>query len=229
MSYSKQDLFQKINSSVEKISLFYSRDFINYRGKTSDTCECFTEVVAEYLLRNIHLFDEIKMITRKYIYKTKSHDGKTALATSNREEERIALKMFGKKFNYIGQVIDYQIPLKSSTSDKGIGKIDLLSKNDNTLYLLELKKPDSTETMLRCVLEGYTYLKTVDQCKLLIDFDLPEDTIIKTAPLVFYGSAQYDEYIQCLPNLLKLMDILDCKPFFLCEYYDSYDVKIIHP
>ena len=73
----------------------------------------------------------------------------------------------------VGRVIDYQTPLKNRRSDKA-GKIDLLSYDGISVRILELKEPDSDETMLRCVLEGYTYMKTVDGKRLINDFELPE-------------------------------------------------------
>jgi len=115
-------------------------------------------------------------------------DGKIKDENSNREEEKIAMKLFhssqnqGKVFDIIGKIIDYQTPLKNVQTDDA-GKIDLLAYNEKenpkTLRILELKKPDSEETMLRCVLEAYTYLKVVDKDKLLKDFGLPKNTKIK--------------------------------------------------
>lgn len=138
------------------------------------------------------------MISRKSSYKVKTHDGTIKNEKSNREEEMIAMKLFdfsqnqGKVFDIIGKIIDYQTPLKNVRGDKAV-KIDLLAYNENenenkiekTLRILELKRPDSEETMLRCVLEAYTYLKVVDKAKLLKDFGLPEDTEIKACP--FYS------------------------------------------
>ena len=114
----------------------------------------------------------------------------------------------GKVFDIIGKIIDYQTPLKDIQTDKA-GKIDLLAYNENeeekTLRILELKKPDSEETMLRCVLEAYTYLKVVDKDKLLKDFGLPENTKIKACPFVFYGKEQYKEMQEDRKNLKDLI------------------------
>jgi len=69
---------------------FYKRKVVNYRGTTSDSKEYYTEVVAEWILKNIYLFDYIKPITREKSYKVDSHDGKNKDNDSNREEEKIA-------------------------------------------------------------------------------------------------------------------------------------------
>ena len=95
------------------------------------------------------------------------------------------------------------------------GKIDLISYDGNILRILELKKPDSKETMLRCVIEGYTYLKTVDTKKLLQDFNLPMETDVAANPFVFAGSNAYTEMLEDRPKLKELINVLNCKPLFI--------------
>ena len=196
-TYSKDEIIKKLEVAKSEMWKFYSQDFVNYRGKTSDKeRDYYTEIIAKWLLDNIELFNDIKMISRESSYKVDSHDGKIKNEKSEREEEIIAMKLFdfsqnqGKVFDIIGKIIDYQTPLKNVQTDKA-GKIDLLAYNEKenpkTLRILELKKIDSKETMLRCVLEAYTYLKIVDKAKLLKDFGLPENIKIKACPFVFYG------------------------------------------
>ena len=131
----------------------------------------------------------------------------------------------GKVFDIIGKIIDYQTPLKDIQTDKA-GKIDLLAYNENekTLRILELKKPDSKETMLRCVLEAYTYLKIVDKVKLLKDFELPENTTIKACPFVFYNGEQYKEMQQDREHLKKLIEKLGIEVIYLKEKNEEYSI-----
>ena len=228
--YSKKEILEEI----QDMGNFYKRKVVNYRGTTSDSKEYYTEVVAEWILKNIYLFDYIKPITREKSYKADSHDGKIKNEDSGREEEMIAMKLFdssqnqGKVFDIIGKIIDYQTPLKDIQTDKA-GKIDLLAYNEEEkiLRILELKKPDSEETMLRCVLEAYTYLKVVDKAKLLKDFGLPKDTEIKACPFVFYGKEQYRE-MQAIKddreNLGKLIEKLGIEVIYLKEENGEYSV-----
>ena len=210
---------------------FYSEKFLNYISETSDKEGEYTEIITDWLLDNIELFDNIKPITREKNYKVKTHDGIIKNEKSNREEEMIAMKLFdfsqnkGKVFYIIGKIIDYQTPLKNVRGDKA-GKIDLLAYNEEekTLRILELKKPDSEETILRCVLEAYTYLKVVDKAKLLKDFELPEDTILKTCPFVFVDGAQYKEIQEDRKYLKELMKKLDVEPIYLKEKNGEYEV-----
>ena len=78
--------------------------------------------------------------------------------------------------------------------------------------------------MLRCVLEGYTYLRTVDKMKLLLDFELPEDTIVKASPFVFREKEQWREWMEKRPKLLKLMEELDSKAYFIEDMERKYIV-----
>ncbi|WP_324270038.1 hypothetical protein VKN79_07855 [Fusobacterium polymorphum] len=231
-TYSKDEIIKKLEVAKSEMWKFYSQDFVNYRGKTSDKESYYTEVIAKWLIDNIELFNDIKMISRENSYKVDSHDGKIKNEKSGREEEKIAMKLFdfsqnkGKVFDIIGKIIDYQTPLKNVQTDD-VGKIDLLAYNENekTLRILELKKPDSKETMLRCVLEAYTYLKIVDKIKLLEDFELPEDTVIKACPFVFYGKEQYREMQQDREHLKDLIEKLGIEVIYLEEKNGEYSIK----
>ena len=231
--YSKEEIIKKLEESKSEMGQFYSENFLNYISETSDKEGDYTEIIAEWLLNNIKLFDEIKPITREKNYKVKTHDGKIKNEKSNREEEIIAMKLFelsqnqGKVFDIIGKIIDYQTPLKNIRADKA-GKIDLLAYNEEEkiLRILELKRPDSKETMLRCVLEAYTYLKVVDKDKLLKDFGLPEDTEIKACAFVFYGKEQYKEMQEDRKNLKELIEKLEIEVIYLEEKDGEYSVVI---
>ena len=233
-TYSKDEIIKKLEVAKSEMWKFYSQDFVNYRGKTSDKeRDYYTEIIAKWLLDNIELFNDIKMISRENSYKVDSHDGKIKNEKSEREEEIIAMKLFdssqnqGKVFDIIGKIIDYQTPLKNIRADKA-GKIDLLAYNEKenpkTLRILELKKLDSKETMLRCVLEAYTYLKIVDKAKLLKDFSLPEDTKIKACPFVFYGKEQYKEMQEDRKNLKDLIKELGIEVIYLEEKDGGYSI-----
>ncbi|WP_418744849.1 hypothetical protein [Fusobacterium polymorphum] len=222
-TYSKNEIIKKLEVAKSEMWKFYSQDFVNYRGKTSDKeGYYYTEIIAKWLLNNIELFNDIKMISRENSYKVDSHDGKIKNKDSRREEEIIAMKLFdfsqnqGKVFDIIGKIIDYQTPLKNVQTDD-VGKIDLLAynKKEKILRILELKRPGSKETMLRCVLEAYTYLKILDKTKLLKDFELPEDTVVKACPFVFFDGAQYKEIQEDRKHLKELMKNLDVEPIYL--------------
>ncbi len=228
MSYTKQQILDKCSEALKNINSFYAQDFVNYRGKTTDTGEYFTEVIAEFVIAHINEFKGIEHITRKESYKTESHKGEYS-ASSNRIEEITAMKIFNQckdaPLDFIGTIIDYQTPLKNSRDDEA-GKIDLLSDDGRQLIILELKKPDSEETMLRCVLEGYTYLKTVDKAKLLKDFGKdPDDYGLSASPLVLKNGEQWKEMQKDRPKLRELMKLLDSKPYYFSEKDGKFIVE----
>lgn len=53
MGYTKAEILDRCETAFENKSTFYKQDFINYRGKTTDTGEYYTEVVAKFLCDNI--------------------------------------------------------------------------------------------------------------------------------------------------------------------------------
>lgn len=228
MGYSKTDILQKCQVAFNDVKTFYKQPFINYNGRTDDTNEYYTEVIADFLCSNISTYiNGIPQITRESSYKTAGHDGTYDINTP-REEERIAMEMFkqsksGVPYDYIGNIIDYQTPLKNKRSDVA-GKIDLLSYDGCTLYILELKKPDSEESMLRCVLEGFTYMQTVNKEKLLDNFNLPADTTIKVSPFVFRNKLQHEQMSEPRPCLFRLMQLLDSKPYYITKENNIYAV-----
>lgn len=224
MSYTRKQILLRLDEMASNMSLFYKKGCINYRGKTTDTKEYYTEVISEWLLEHLELLEQISPITRQSSYWVYGHDSIPDNPDSNREEELIAMAMKRQgHLMLVGQVLDYQIPLKNVQKDKA-GKIDLLAYDSTTLRILELKEPDSKETMLRCVLEGYTYLKTVDQAKLLADFGLPADTKVTACPFVFRGGFQWEEMQQNRPYLKRLMEALNSKPYYIKQENGTFTV-----
>ena len=210
--YTEKKTIEQIEEAAKDMSTFYTAACINHAGTTykDDGARYYTEIISEYLLKNYNLFDQIQKIKRVN-YKINSHNGTTPRETSNRKEERIALALAQKKvLNPLGEVIDYQVPLKSKQSDR-VGKIDLMTFDESTgiLRLIELKAPKSKETLLRCVLEIYTYYKTVDMDELLRSYGLDgKCSKVRICPLFFKGSTQDNEY-NALDNHGKLVGLMN--------------------
>ena len=216
--YTREQIIAELEKCSKNMSTLYTKNFIKYTGKTTDTDEKYTEVVAEWLLNNIKLFYSIKKITRLSSYKVDTHDGRHRSPT-------VVIYNQGS-LNILGKILDYQTPLKDKQRDKA-GKIDIVSYNKDvkTVYLLELKIEDSKETMLRCILEIFTYLRILDTDKFLFDFGLPKDTKIKASPLVFFNGSQHKEMIGGDNKFLKqLMDKLDIEPFYITKNSNYYAI-----
>lgn len=138
IKFSKNEILEMIENAKFDIRSFYKQDFVNYAGKTKDSKEYYTEIIAEWLLSHVDLFNKIKLINREGSYRIESHDEKIINQESNRAEEKIAMKLFdysqnkGEIFDKIGKIIDYQTPLKNIQTDDA-GKIDLLIMKTLTL------------------------------------------------------------------------------------------------
>ena len=198
--------------------------------KSEYTSKSRAEEFANEILTNngTDKLNAIEKITRTASYNP-NHTGVTKNEASNRTEERIALDMFNKNYA-VGHIRDYQIPLKNSNEDTGVGDIDLMAynKDNQTLTLLELKQRQSDETLLRAVLEIFTYWKILDHQKLLVDYGMPQTTIVKKAVLLFEHSYAYNEYMQKLsPKTIELMGKLDVEFYGIRKEADEYEVFMI--
>jgi hypothetical protein len=200
----------EIEKAIKDMATFYRQDhFLNWSGNASDTREPYSEIIAKYLLDHLDLWGKIKPITRGSSYKTSAHVGiKAGDVKTEQEEKWLAKSMYGKRFDVLGEIIDYETPLNNHDSD-GAGEIDLLAKpNSSALYLIELKKKDNeSDTLLRSVLEIYTYSKIVDTKKLLHDFQFGENSLVKPVVAVFKDSVQHKQIN--LPNVVKLIKKLE--------------------
>lgn len=58
--YTREEIIKKLQDSSKDMSTLYTQTFINYTGKTTDTKEKYTEVIAEWLLNNIDLLYKIQ-------------------------------------------------------------------------------------------------------------------------------------------------------------------------
>lgn len=207
--------------------------------------ELKTNEYAEEILDQIEEFNEnIQEVERrsnrgkgeKLPYFQSTHAGKINEKTTQKED-KIAKQIYNQgRINQIpglGYILDYQIPIGSN--DMNGRKIDLISYEPNncTIYLLELKNESSNESMLRCVMEGYTYFKWLNKADFMKEvqekfsqLSIPTNVKIRTAPLVFKGKKQECHYTNPgNTSLIALMNKLDIKPIFIKKISeDKYSV-----
>lgn len=235
MAYTKKETIDKVNNEILTIETLYKSDCIKWTGTTSDSDERYTEVISNELLKNLSVFDSIKKITRTESYKTENHcDVSFNHCTSNRNEPIFAKRLVGLNLDGLGKIVDYEIPLKDKSND-GVGKIDLISyeENEAILRLIELKFVGNKETLLRAILEIYTYLKVVDGKKLQKDFSVEMKTqgkTIKTIPTVLLvpGCNAYEELndmdLGYMPKLKALSLALGIEFFSLDLCADKHEL-----
>ena len=243
MSYTRKEVEEEVKKALPEIERLYAEDFVKRIGSTKDTKELYTEVLSEYLLRNLNSFDDIGSISRTKTYcedrhaEVKINLDSGAKKDTGRKEENFAKRITYLKFDNLGTIKDYQIPLKDTRLNKGVGKIDLISFNDktNTLYLIELKYEGNKESLLRATLESYTYFKIVDHSKIIDDFKSfgssnPSGINVVPAVLVTPGCQAYNELlgsdkikgIEERPQLKALSLTLGIKYFTLEMFADEY-------
>ena len=149
---------------------FYKSAVVNYKGCVKDSKNLYSEVIAETLVNDNFIKDWLNLIPVRPEHFKINHSHKDesleSIKITNRKEEILAKLLFYQgNIDGLGYIFDYQTPLKASLSDS-YGKIDLLGYNskDKCYSIIELKyRPSgSDETLLRCVLEAYTYYKLFD-------------------------------------------------------------------
>lgn len=163
-------------TEVQKFAAnFYKVPIINYKGYVTDKLKVnntrYSEVIADTLVSKgyIKTWLELEPLRPNHFDTGHNHSESVdinKLQISNRKEEILAKLLFYQRdVKDLGYIFDYQTPLKK-TKDDSYGKIDFLGYNskDKCYSIIELKyRPSgSDETLLRCVLEAYTYYKLFD-------------------------------------------------------------------
>ena len=154
---------------------FYKAPIVNYKGyvngKPQEDKSRYSEVISSTLLSKslLKTWKELEPVRANH-FDTKHTSSESVdmeqLQGTNRKEEILAkLLFYQREVAGLGHIFDYQTPLKT-TQNNSYGKIDLLgyNKDDKCYSIIELKyRPSgSKETLLRCVLEAYTYYKLLD-------------------------------------------------------------------
>ena len=163
-------------TEVQKFAAnFYKAPIINYKGHVTGKSKVnntrYSEVIADTLVSKgyIKAWLELQPLRPNHFDTGHNHSENVdmnKLQISNRKEEILAkLLFYQREVKDLGYIFDYQTPLKKVRSNS-YGKIDLLGYNskDKCYSIIELKyRPSgSDETILRCVLEAYTYYKLFD-------------------------------------------------------------------
>jgi len=204
------EIREKCDTASKNMDTFYKQG-VAMRISHSDT-------VAQYLLDNSELWEKIQKITRQNSYNRDHSAIEPGEKATNCIEEWTAKAMFthskkfGHKFGAIGSVIDYQIQLKNTLKDKEAGKIDMmsLSADGQELYLIEMKQQGTGESLLRCVLEIYTYFRQIDKNKLKKDFELNNNPKVVPVVAIFTDSKPYKQ-IKKYSKVVELIKSLHVK------------------
>lgn len=144
-------------------------------------------------------------------FRLASHRGQAKLRTgiSQFTEKRFCRALFNVGLvPGLGRVLDYEVPLKA-TEDAPHGDIDLLCVEGASLILVEAKQPSSNESILKAVLEAYTYSSLVASVRgaFLNDYGLPSETTLIPVVLTFptATSGRQIGRIECYPRVRTLV------------------------
>lgn len=170
------NILSKNCTKQDVVGNFYKTSILNYRGYVTGEKKIkenlYTERIARSILDNDLLTAWNSLVPVRTNHFVPDHSKKCECIISTNRKEEILAKLLYRQGDVVelGTILDYQTPLKNEMSDS-YGKIDLLSYNekDNLISIVELKyRPSvSDETLLRCILEAYTYYKllTLNQVK----------------------------------------------------------------
>lgn len=179
--------------------------------------------------------DDYQVSTHKYPFNPEAYE-KAKSAPNFRKEEWMCKMCMGRTLPLIGTIVDYQVPLKHNRKGcEGMGKVDLLSRNGDTAYLLELKVPDSTEPPLRAIMEIYTYWKQLggNNSEHFLSHSAAKGAVqLKKAIVLFEQPAPaiYGKLKEDSKALVNLMEKLDVECFIaILESDDSDKIVGIKP
>lgn len=173
----------------EVVGNFYKNSILNYcgyvTGEKKITENLYTERIAQSILEHDLLTAWNSLVPVRENHFVPDHSKECECIISTNRKEEILAKLLYRQGDVcgLGEILDYQTPLKRKKSDS-YGKIDLLSYNtkDNLISIVELKyRPSvSDETLLRCILEAYTYYKllVLDQVKQKLNDENQQATLV---------------------------------------------------
>ena len=203
---------------------FYKKNILNYRGKTSDSSTPYSEVIADELFQNFNILSRLEKGV--HIRKTKSFDrGHRGIPNIEARikrfgeitysEKLFAIALYNSKIAFeFGKIFDYQVPMKEKQDD-AFGEIDIVALDQSAIKLIELKiKGTSEETLLRALLEVYTYYKIIKGSlkKFIHDFKLTAQRQLFFQPCIITdrdalsGKTLHDlESYPCTTKLISTM------------------------
>jgi len=243
--YTEKEIRDRVIKSLDSDPHFlYQKSFLNYQGMTIDSHVPYVEVISLELLRN---FSKLKKIGEDMpIRRTKSfntlHNGIPNVEARLERfgnltfgEKLFAIALFNSKVDYcFGKIFDYQVPLKEHQKDH-FGELDLVAQAGSSIKILELKiNGKSKETLLRAIIEVYTYYMLLKSslAKFITDFDLGAESYFQPCVLTdqFSLSGQTISNINKYPKTIALVSQINDEIGVPVEFYlFSYPSQGIRP
>ena len=207
-------LIDEIPNDYSNPAEIYRKDIFTKRGRNRSISDAIANKLLDEKNSIRDVLTSISKVTRKNSYKVVSHDAAYKSKSVRRNEEVIAMWLCSRsaseniEFDRIGRFLDYQIPMNDSIEDN-FGEIDLLSYNsvENSVYLIELKHPNNSESIIKAMLEIATYYQIIDHNKLLKDMGLPLDAKIRKMALASKDSTNISDFSKIKEELAKSLEV----------------------
>ncbi len=236
VGYSEIEIRQEVKKLLNRdLPFFYKENILNYRGKTIDQGTLYSEVIADELINNYEQLSQLGkgVCIRETETFDRGHNGKPNVEARIRKfgkitfsEKLLAIALFDSKITFkFGKIFDYQVPLKENQAD-GFGEIDLVALDNSAIKLIELKiKGKSEETLLRALLEVYTYYKILKGSldKFIQDYELASLEGLYFQPCIITDSGalsgQTLNNLKDYPCTIKLIDAMTNETGIPTEFY----------
>lgn len=197
----------------------------------------YSKILLEHDVKN--LLNKIKPNeVREESYWVETHKGITESGKIKEPKFQWEVRECLAIFNYFTnhpassqfKIIDYQMPLKNTNKDNEKG-VDLIGSNSTDIFLLEFKRFNSDESLLRSALEIYTYRKLLENAekKVCTNYNHPNGKLIP-AILLMEGSKQHKAWISNTNDapIKKLIQELQISVFLIKPnkpFFENKDMK----
>ncbi|MCA8994781.1 MAG: hypothetical protein KDA88_22580 [Planctomycetaceae bacterium] len=175
----------------------------------------YTELVSSLILAFQSHIQLMESNLRQSNFRVPDHRGQAKLQTEITQftEKRFCRALYNHScLPLLGDVIDYEVPLKES-QNASHGDIDLLSVNENEVMFIEAKKPTSNESILKAILEAFVYSSLISMVRqaFVREFSLHPSSCFVPLVLTFpiAASGRQLDTIENFPRLRRLVTELD--------------------
>lgn len=185
-----------------------------YQWSSVNTAK-YSESIATLILE---VFPNIELTTlglRQTSFRVGDHRGQAKLQTNIAQftEKRFCRALFNASSETVlGEILDYEVPLKAVQGAKH-GDIDLVARIDEGLSLIEAKQPKSSESILKAMLQVYTYSMLVSSVKrqFSMEYGMIENTPLIPVILTFKQakSAKQLSELKHGSIIVKLLEVLN--------------------
>lgn len=194
---------EKINDSSGSL-------IVNVRGRNNK----YNEQICKCIVHNFNKLRNIKetQCPKHAYYQDRKNNVYNFINNTpiNLTEKRLAICFYNmvQGIDVFDEPLHYETPI----GEDELGAIDLIYKDNNYINLIELKSGKSPETLLRAILEIYTYYKKINKEKFYSDFNLNSSLKFRLVLLLEETTISAQEANKLniyneLSNLIKLIQM----------------------